>query len=72
MLQHVGPVYRHLLEPCHGDFEFFDLLGEMVAVDVRRRVADTAEKVLGDRDFAVVEVWAVLPLELPLEGFREC
>jgi hypothetical protein len=71
LIQHLGLVHGELLKPRHWSPELADPLREVVAVQVGGGVADASEEVLGDVDPAVVDVRAVLPVQLLLEGFRK-
>ena len=72
LVQHLRLVDRHLLEPGHRGLELPHPLREVVAVEVGRGLADSGEEVSGDRYGAVLEVGAVLLLQLLLEGLGEC
>ena len=71
LVQHLRLVDCHLLEPGHRGLKLTHPLREVVAVEVGRGLADAGEEVSSDRDGAVLEVGAVLFLQLLLKGLGE-
>tara|TARA_B100000315_G_scaffold138618_1_gene127706 strand:+ start:121 stop:375 length:255 start_codon:yes stop_codon:yes gene_type:complete len=68
LLHNLGLVNRELLEPRHGWSELPHPLRKVMTVEVGRAVAYPSEEVAGDVNAAVVEIWAIFPVKLLLEG----